>query len=69
MWLTSSTPLSGVNIAQNLALTRNNLLAIIPFDEKKNLPSLITDYQDNKQLAINRLLKTRPFPYPSNPTP
>lgn len=50
------------NIAQNLALTRNALLAIIPFDEKNNLPSLIVDYQDRKQLAINLILKAHPFP-------
>ncbi len=51
-----------VNIAQNLALTRNALLAIIPFDEKNNLPSLIVDYQDRKQLAIDLILKAKPFP-------
>jgi predicted transposase YbfD/YdcC len=51
-----------VNVAQNLALTRNALLAIIPFDEKKNLPSLIADYQDHKQLAIDLILKATPFP-------
>jgi hypothetical protein len=51
-----------VNVAQNLALTRNALLAIIPFDEERNLPSLIADYQESKQLAINLILKARPFP-------
>jgi len=51
-----------VNIAQNLALTRNALLAIIPFDEKKTLPDLIVDYQDRKQLAIDLILKSKPFP-------
>jgi len=51
-----------VNVAQNLALTRNALLAIIPFDEKKNLPSLIAEYQERKQLAIDLILKARPFP-------
>jgi len=51
-----------VNITQNLALTRNALLAIIPFDEKRNLPSLIVDYQDRKQLAIDLILKARPIP-------
>ena len=34
-----------VNIAQYLALTRNALLAIIPFDDKRNLPFLISEYQ------------------------
>ena len=51
-----------VNIAQNLALTRNALLAIIPFDEKRNLPSLIAGYQERKQLAIQLILNARPFP-------
>jgi len=51
-----------VDVAQNLALTRNALLAIIPFDEKTNLPSLIVDYQDRKQLAVNLILKAQPFP-------
>lgn len=51
-----------INIAQNLALTRNALLAIIPFDDERNLPSLIADYQDNKQLAINLILHARPLP-------
>jgi predicted transposase YbfD/YdcC len=51
-----------VNIAQNLALTRNALLAIIPFDENHNLPALIVDYQDRKQLAIDLILKAKPFP-------
>jgi predicted transposase YbfD/YdcC len=51
-----------VHIAQNLALTRNALLAIIPFDAEHNLPSLIADYQDRKQLAIDLVLKALPFP-------
>jgi hypothetical protein len=34
----------------------------LPFDEKNNLPSLIVDYQDRKQLAINLILKAKPFP-------
>ena len=51
-----------INVAQNLALTRNALLAIIPFDEKRNLPSLIADYQERKQLAIQLILNARPFP-------
>lgn len=46
----------------NLALTRNALLAIIPFDEKRNLSTLVEEYRDNKQLAINLILKARPFP-------
>jgi hypothetical protein len=37
-------------------------LAIIPFDEKTNLPSLMTDYQHHKQYAVNLILKALPFP-------
>lgn len=51
-----------VNIAQNLALTRSALLAVIPFDEDTNLPTLVVDYQDRKQLAIDLILKASPFP-------
>lgn len=47
-------------IAQNLALTRNALLAIIPFEEKRNLPSLIADYQQNPNLAIHLIFHTPP---------
>jgi len=50
------------DIARNLALTRNALLAIIPFDGEKNLPSLIADYQDRKQSAVDLILKAKPFP-------
>jgi predicted transposase YbfD/YdcC len=52
----------GANIAMNLALTRNALLAIIPFDKKRNLPSLVEEYRDHKQLAIDLVLNARPFP-------
>jgi len=51
-----------VNVAQNLTLTRNALLAIIPFDEKKSLPVLIIDYQDRKQLAVDLIRKAKPIP-------
>ncbi len=51
-----------INVAQNLALTRNALLALIPFDEKRNLPSLIAEYQERKHLAIQLILNARPFP-------
>jgi hypothetical protein len=37
-------------------------VAIIPFDENHNLPTLIVDYQDRKQLAIDLILKARPLP-------
>jgi len=50
-----------VNVARNLAMTRKALLAIIPFDGKRNLPSLIAGYQHRKQLAIDLVLKARPL--------
>jgi hypothetical protein len=49
------------NVALNLALTRNALLAIIPFDEKHNLPTLIADYQNHPSRAINLILKASPI--------
>ena len=48
------------HVAQNLALTRNALLAVIPFDEKRNLPSLIAHYQQNLPIAIDILFQTPP---------
>jgi hypothetical protein len=50
-----------LNIVRNLARMRNALLAIIPFDEKKNQPSLIADDQDNKRLAIQLILRVARF--------
>ena len=47
-------------VAQNLALTRNALLAVIPFDQTHNLPSLIAGYQNRPQLAIDLILHARP---------
>jgi hypothetical protein len=48
-------------LPNNLALNRNALLAIIPIDEKRNLPSLIAHHQQNPQLAINLILHARPL--------
>jgi predicted transposase YbfD/YdcC len=39
------------NIAQNLALTRNALLAIIPFDDKNNHPNEIRTHSDNPYIT------------------
>ncbi len=47
-------------VAQNLALTRNALLAVIPFDQTHNQPSLIAGYQKRPQLAIDLILHARP---------
>lgn len=50
-----------INTAQNLALTRNALLAIIPFDETKNLSSWIDTYQSYPARAINLIQQARPI--------
>jgi hypothetical protein len=49
-----------INIAQNLALTRNALLTIIPFDADRNLRSLLDEYHRNPRAAIQLLLHARP---------
>lgn len=48
------------NVAQNLALTRNALLAIIPFDEDKNLRSMLSYYHRNESGAIKLILHAKP---------
>ena len=48
-----------VNTAQNLALTRNALLAIIPFDEERNLRHMLDEYHRNPQKAIKLILHAR----------
>jgi predicted transposase YbfD/YdcC len=49
-----------VNIAQNLALTRNALLAIIPFDADKTLSSWFEVYQRHPATAIQLILHAAP---------
>jgi hypothetical protein len=50
-----------VNAARNLALTRNALLAIIPFDETKNLSRWLDTYQSYPARALNLLQQARPI--------
>jgi hypothetical protein len=50
-----------VNAAQNLALTRNALLAIIPFDQKKNLSSWLDTYQSYPARALQLLQQALPI--------
>ena len=50
-----------VNAAQNLALTRNALLAIIPFDETKNLGSWLDTYQSYPAQALKLIQQARPI--------
>lgn len=50
-----------INAAQNLALTRNALLAIIPFDETKNLSSWLDTYQSYPARALKLLQQARPI--------
>ena len=49
-----------VHIAQNLALTRNALLAIIPFGEDKPLSSCFEIYQRHPAKAIQLILHAAP---------
>ena len=51
-----------VRAAQNLALTRNALLAIIPFDETKPLAHCLDDYHQNPAQALRLILTARPVP-------
>lgn len=48
------------NAALNLALTRNALLAIIPFDEKKPLPHFFQHYHHHPGQAISLICKKSP---------
>jgi hypothetical protein len=49
-----------VNIAQNLALTRNALLAIIPFGPDQPLSSYFEFYQRHQVKAIHLILHSAP---------
>ncbi|MCK5924074.1 MAG: ISAs1 family transposase [Methylococcales bacterium] len=49
-----------VNTAQNLALMRSALLAIIPFDEDQRLNDLLETYNKQPQLAIRLIQKAPP---------
>lgn len=50
-----------VNVAQNLALTRNALMAIIPYDNERNLRWMLDEYHRNPQEAIKLILQARPI--------
>lgn len=49
-----------VNIAQNLALTRNALLAIIPFDQDQPLSACFEVYQRHPEKAARLILHAAP---------
>lgn len=49
-----------VNTAQNLALMRSALLAIIPFDEAQSLNDLLDTYARQPQQAIRLIQKSPP---------
>ena len=50
-----------INVAQNLALTRNALLAIIPCDGGRNLRALLDEYHRSPRKAIKLILHARPI--------
>jgi hypothetical protein len=49
------------NAALNLALTRNVLLAIIPFEQNQPLNDLFARYHRRPRQAIDLLLKAKPL--------
>lgn len=49
------------NAALNLALTRNALLAIIPFTQGEPLSKFFEDYHRRPKAAINLILKASPL--------
>ena len=49
-----------VNAAQNLALLRSALMAIIPFDETQTLGDYLDQYRDQPQLAIKLIQNAHP---------
>jgi predicted transposase YbfD/YdcC len=49
------------NIAQNLALTRNALLAIIPFTKKEPLSSCLETYNRRPATAIKLIFHSTPI--------
>ena len=51
-----------INIAQNLALTRNALLAVMPFAEGVPLSSCFEVYQRHPAKALQLILHARPVP-------
>lgn len=50
-----------INAAQNLALTRNALLAITPCDGDLNLRAMLDHYHRNEAEAIKLILHARPI--------
>ncbi len=50
-----------VNVAQNLALMRSALLAIIPFDEKQGLDDCFQEYDKKPNQAIRAIHKSLPI--------
>ena len=50
----------GGNAAQNLALMRSALLAIIPFDEKQRLEDCLLEYDRKPSQAIRTIQKSLP---------
>lgn len=49
------------NTAQNLALMRSALLAVIPFDEEDNLDDLLHRYDHKPHEALKLIQKSRPI--------
>jgi len=61
LWLEDDHRHRRINAAQNLALMRSALLAIIPFDEEKTLNDNLENYDKNPHLAIRLIQKSQPI--------
>ena len=61
LWMEDDHRHRRVNAAQNLALMRSALLAIIPFDEEHNLNDCLRNYDRKPHLAIRLIQKSRPI--------
>jgi hypothetical protein len=55
-----ATSIEDPNLALNLALTRNALLAIIPFKQGEPLAAFFEFYHRHRREALNLILNSRP---------
>jgi len=61
LWLEDAPRHRRINAAQNLALMRSAILAIIPFDEEQTHNDSLENYDKNPHLAIRLIQKSRPI--------
>lgn len=61
LWLEDDHRHRRTNAAQNLALMRSALMAIIPYDKKRNLNDCFHDYQEKPPSALKLIQKAMPI--------